>query len=379
MDRRRLKRTMLTSSIRRHAHELGFDLVGFTPADPLEGAEFYARWVTLGYAGEMEYLKRHLDRRRDPRKLVAGARSVICVGMLYYQPAARTPDPLSGTLACYARGDDYHDVVKARLADLWRGVVEAAGHTPRGRYYVDTAPVLERELASRAGLGWWGKNTCLINPRLGSFVLIGEIITDLVLEYDQPAVDHCGTCTRCLEACPTEAFPEAYVLDARRCLSYLTIEHRGPIPLDLRPRLGNRVLGCDVCQDVCPWNRRVTRASEPAFGAREGLDPASLIELLRLDAEAFSARFRRHPAKRPKRRGLLRNVAVALGNSGCQEAVPHLVHALTDAEPLVRGHAAWALGQLGGAEARRGLSHALKLESDEEVIQEIQAALGALT
>jgi len=369
---------MLTSSLRRHARELGFDLVGIAPADPLEGVQFYARWLALGYAGEMEYLKRHLDRRHDPRKLVAGARSVICVGMKYHQPAAPTPDALSGTLACYARGDDYHDVVKARLADLWHYVVAAAGNAPRGRCYVDTAPVLERELASRAGLGWRGKNTCLINSRQGSFFFLGEIITDLVLEYDQPAVARCGTCTRCLEACPTEAFPEPYLLDARRCLSYLTIEHRGPIPLALRSKLGNRVLGCDVCQDVCPWNRRVTRAPEPAFAPREGLDPASLIDLLRLDAEAFSARFRRHPAKRPKRRGLLRNVAVALGNSGCQEAVPHLVRALTDAEPLIRSHAAWALGQLGGAEAHRGLSHALELESDEEVMQEIQAALGTL-
>lgn len=366
---------MLTSSIRRHAHDLGFALVGFAPADPLEGAQLYARWLALGYAGEMEYLKRHLDRRRDPRTLVPGARSVICVGMPYYQPEARPPDPLSGSLACYARGDDYHDIVKARLADLWRGVVEAAGGGAQGRYYVDTAPVLERELACRAGLGWRGKNTCLINTRQGSYFFLGEIITDLVLQYDRPAADRCGTCTRCLVACPTEALPEAYLLDSRRCLSYLTIEHRGSIPLDLRPRLGNRILGCDVCQDVCPWNRRVNRAPEPAFGAREGLDPASLIELLGLDAEAFSARFRRHPAKRPKRRGLLRNVAVALGNSGCRDAVPHLVHALTDAEPLIRGHAAWALGQLGGTEARQGLSHALELESDEEVIQEIQATL----
>ena len=369
---------MLTARIRQHAHDLGFALVGFAPADPLEGARFYARWLELGYAGEMEYLKRNLDRRCDPRHLVEGARSVISVGMAYYQPAAPAPDPLSATLACYARGDDYHDVVKARLAQLWRAVVEAADTTPQGRYYVDTAPVLERELACRAGLGWRGKNTCLINTRLGSFFFLGEIITDLVLEYDQPAVDHCGTCTRCLEACPTGALPEAYALDARQCLSYLTIEHRGAIPLHLRSRLGSRVLGCDVCQDVCPWNRRATPALEPAFAAREGLAPAALIELLRLDAEAFSKRFRRHPAKRPKRRGLLRNVAVALGNSGCQEAVPHLVHALADEEPLIRGHAAWALGQLGGYEARRGLSQSLEQECDEEVVEEIRAALRAL-
>ena len=365
----------LTEKIRSKAGELGFDLVGFTPAEPLAGAQFYARWLALGFAGEMDYLARNMEERADPGRMVPGAKTVICLGMNYFQETPEAGSPLQGSVACYARGDDYHDLVKKRLLTLWDYIGEVSGQAVSGRVYVDTAPVLERELAQRAGLGWWGKNTCLINMRRGSYFFLAEIILDLELDWDQPAADHCGTCTRCLDACPTQAFPEPYVLDASRCISYLTIELKGSIPLPLRSSMGNWIFGCDICQDVCPWNRKAAVAAEPAFQARSGLDSPSLTLLLAMDSKAFNGQFRRNPAKRPKRRGLLRNVAVALGNSGDRAAVPALARALDDEEPLVRGHAAWALGRLGGEEARLALQKALEGETSTMVIEEIHQAL----
>ena len=377
----------LTQRVEQQARELGFDLVGVAPAAPLEGDAFYARWLALGYAGEMEYLHRYRDRRRDPRRLVPGARSVLCLGLHYGPEAPDLTGPLDGRLARYARGDDYHDIFKKRLAQLWEWMRLQAGREtgpqagretggePMGRYFVDTAPVLERELAARAGLGWRGKNTCLISQQQGSWFLLGEIVSSLELDPSEPAVDRCGTCTRCLDACPTGALPQAYVLDARRCISYLTIELVGAIPDHLRPGVGNWVLGCDICQEVCPWNRRAPPRREPAFAPRDGLSPPHLPHLLSLNRDAFNALFRRHPGKRPKRRGVLRNAAVALGNSGRAEAVPVLARALGDEEALVRGHAAWGLGQLGGDEAIRALEEAQGREGDAEVRDEIRRAL----
>jgi epoxyqueuosine reductase len=368
----------LKGKIQEKALELGFSLVGVTPADPLQGAEFYASWVALGYAGEMEYLTRYLDKRAAPKEMVPGAQSVVCLGMEYYQPTPETDEPLRGRFAAYARGDDYHDVIKKRLFALWDYMRAEAGEEVEGRVYVDTAPVLERELAQRAGLGWWGKNTCLINKRKGSNFFLSEIVSTLELAPDEPATDHCGTCTRCLDACPTDAFAEPYVLDASRCISYLTIELKGAIPRELRRGMGDWVYGCDICQDVCPWNRRAEAAKEPAYASRPGLDRPDLREWIALDRDAFNEKFRRNPAKRPKRRGLLRNVAVALGNSGDERAVAPLVVALRDEEVLVRGHAAWGLGQLGGEEAEAALRERLPLEEDETVRAEIVLALDDL-
>ena len=364
----------LKEEIRARARDLGFDLVGFAPADPLEGAEFYARWLAQGYAGEMEYLLRHRSKRADPAQLVPGAQSVICLGFNYYQPTADTIDPLRGRIAAYARGDDYHDLLKTRLRELWDFIRQ---QTPdaEGRYYVDTAPVLERELARRSGLGWWGKNTCLINKRAGSHFFLAEIITTLSLEYDTPATDHCGSCTRCMDACPTNAFPEPYVLDARRCISYLTIELKGAIPRPLRAGMGNWIFGCDICQDVCPWNSKAVRASEPSLHSRADLDDPWLLDLIELEPHDFNARFKRNPGKRPKRRGMLRNVAVALGNAGRTEAIPALEKALEDAEAVVRGHVAWALGRIGGERSRKILETALAVENDDDVRAEIRLAL----
>ena len=375
-------RNSLTAEIRSAAKAVGFDLVGIAPADPLEGAEYFARWLALGYAGEMDYLERNRDKRTDPSQIVPGAKSVVCVGLRYLGANDRTgapaEDPPTGRIAAYARGNDYHDVMKEKLATLWKGICEIAGPATRGRYSVDTAPVLERELAARAGLGWWGKNTCLIDRREGSYFFLGQIITDLQLEYDEPDVDHCGSCTRCLDACPTGAFPEPYVLDSRRCISYLTIELKGAIPVDLRHDMGSWIFGCDICQDVCPWNKQPTPAREPAFEPRDGLDQPSLTRILGMDRDNFNAQFRRNPVKRAKRRGLLRNTAVALGNSGSPAAVPALIRALKDEEPLVRGHAAWALGKLGGTEARTALGHALDTECESDVVAEIERAIEML-
>ncbi|MBT7550957.1 MAG: tRNA epoxyqueuosine(34) reductase QueG [Gemmatimonadetes bacterium] len=364
----------LTTQIRRKARDLGFTAIGFTPATPLAGAQFYAHWVAMGYAGQMHYLEKYLDKREDPRKLVPGARTAICLGMDYYQPSPET-EPLHGQIACYARGDDYHEVIKKRLAELWEFMLKTAGADTQGRYFVDTAPVLERELAQRAGLGWWGKNTCLIDKRRGSYFFLAEIITDLELDYDEPAPDHCGTCTRCLDACPTDAFPEPYVLDATRCISYLSIELKESIPRDLRQGMGNWIFGCDICQQVCPWNRKPEPAPEPSYKSRPTLDNPSLLDLIQLDHDAFNDLFRRNPAKRPKRKGFLRNVAVALGNSGTQEAIPVLIPALDDEEPLVRAHVAWALGQLGGSEAKEALVRRLTTEEEAEVRVELEEAL----
>jgi epoxyqueuosine reductase len=372
----------LTQYVQIEAQRLGFDLVGITSAEPLQAATFNAQWVAQGYAGNMAWLERNLDKRADPGLLVPGARTVICLGMHYDPPGAEQPADSTdrgpqGRMARYARGDDYHDLIKSRLAELWKGIQSKAGEDIEGRYYVDTAPVLERELAARAGLGWWGKNTMLINRRVGSYFLLAEVITTVELEYDSPATDHCGTCTACLDACPTQAFPEPYVLDARRCISYLNIELKTAIPQDLRGGMGDWLLGCDICQDVCPWNRSAPATRESAFHARPGLDPVDLLELIVMDRDAFNERFRRNPAKRPKRRGMLRNAAIALGNAGKADVtVPVLVEVLLkEEEPLVRSHVVWALGKLGGKQAREALESARDVEQDAEVQQEISDAL----
>jgi epoxyqueuosine reductase len=332
----------------------------------------------------MAWLERNVDKRADPGLLVPGARTVICLGRHYDPPGNEQPADSTGTgpqgrMARYARGDDYHDLIKSRLAELWKGIQNGAGEDLEGRDYVDTSPVLERELAARTGLGWWGKNTMLINRRVGSYFLLAELITTVKLQYDSPATDHCGSCTRCLDACPTQAFPEPYVLDARRCISYLNIELKTALPQNLRQGMGDWLLGCDICQDVCPWNRRAPKTQEQAFHARPGLYPVDLLELITLDRDTFNERFRRNPAKRPKRRGMLRNAAVALGNAGqANVTVPVLAQVLLkEEEPLVQARVAWALGQLGGSQAREALESAKDLEQDAGVQQEISDALAS--
>lgn len=336
----------LEQLIKAQACGLGFDLVGMTSLGPMETASVFDEWVAHGYAGEMDYLSRGADKRRDSRLPVPGTTSAIVVGLDY---GGRAP---SGPIARYARGDDYHDVMVAKLDALREWLESEMGRPVRGKVYVDTGPVLERDLARRAGLGWFGKNTNLVNPRIGSFLFIGALLVDVDLLPDKPfEADRCGTCTRCLDACPTGAFVEPRVLDARRCISYLTIELKSAIPEDLRGQMGSHLYGCDICQDVCPYNVKFAQElSELAFAPRANLgnpDARSLArELLAMDDDAFRAAFRRSPIKRAKRRGLVRNAAVVLGNIGNEEDTPALARAAHDPEPLVRQHVAWALDQI---------------------------------
>ena len=302
--------------IKAQAYGLGFDLVGITTLGPVETAAAFDEWLESGYAGEMEYLARGAEKRADSRRPVPGAKSAIVVALDY---GGREP---SGPVSRYARGDDYHDVMASRLRELHHFVESAVGASVPGKAYVDTGPILERDLARRAGLGWFGKNTMLINPRMGSFFFLGELLLDLDLAPDAPfEADRCGNCHRCLDACPTSAFREPRVLDSTRCISYLTIELKGEIDDALKPAIGEHLYGCDVCQSVCPWNVRFSRAlKEPAFAPRAaiaGKDARTLPrELLTMSDEDFRAAFSGSPMKRAKLRGLKRNAAIVLANVG---------------------------------------------------------------
>ncbi|MBI2346879.1 MAG: tRNA epoxyqueuosine(34) reductase QueG [Deltaproteobacteria bacterium] len=328
---------------------LGFTTVGITTVDPFQewGGQLQT-WLQREYQGAMAWMGRNADRRIDIAKVLAGARTIITCTLNYYTPHTQTDDPLRGRISRYAWGDDYHDVMLPRLKELL-DFLFALDPSAEGLAYVDTGPVMEKPWAARAGLGWQGKHTNLIDPQRGSWFFIGEIITTLSQEFypSQPPLTKgrslCGKCTACIDICPTRAIIAPYLLDARRCISYLTIEHPGPIPEDLRPLMGNHIYGCDLCQEVCPWNRFATPTPEQAFQPREGnLNPA-LIDLMYLTDPEFNHRFQGSPIKRIKRRRLLRNVAVALGNSKNPRAIPALQHALNDPELLIREHAAWAL------------------------------------
>jgi len=332
-----------------HAYALGFDLVGIAPLGPAETSRAFEEWLQEGRAGAMHYLERGAEKRRDSRLPLPGTTHAIVVAMDY---GGREP---SGPVARYARGDDYHDVMDAKLRELHRRIESDAGRAVLGKPYVDTGPLLERDLARRAGLGWFGKNTNLIHPERGSFFFLGALVLDLELATDAPfEADRCGTCTRCLDACPTQAITAPRELDARRCISYLTIELREEIPIELRSAIGELVYGCDICQEVCPWNARFARYApygspmQPR-AAIVGKDARTLArELLAMTQAEFSAAFRNSPMKRAKLRGLKRNAAVVLGNVGTADDVAVLTRALDDDEPLVREHAKWALARLRG-------------------------------
>ncbi len=295
----------------------------------------------------MEWLARNSSKRLDPQLVLPGVRSVVTLAVSYAVPdRPRAEDPSRGVVARYARYRDYHDVLAEPLRELAALLDVLGGPGARSLWYVDTGPILERDLAQRAGLGFVGKHTNLISRRLGNWFFLAEILTTLELEPDAPEGNRCGRCTRCLEACPTGALPAPFTLDARRCISYLTIELKGSIPEALRPLIGNRIYGCDDCLAACPWNRFAQEASLLKAHAREDLAEPDLLELLGLDAAAFKARFAGSPVLRTKRRGLLRNVCVALGNVGGPEALPALERAASDPEPLIAEHAAWAAGQI---------------------------------
>jgi epoxyqueuosine reductase len=357
------------STIAADAHALGFTLAGCAPLAPLGKTTFLTRWLADGRAGEMRWLAERMAERNDPTLLVPWARSVIALGYPYRPPPPPPLDwraTLRGRIAAYALGADYHDRVRALLR-LCAERLSRQFPGARFRAHVDTGAVIEREWAMRAGLGSIGKNTLVLDRERGSYLFLAELFTDLALPAAPVPADHCGGCARCHVACPTGALGPGYTMDPRRCLAYLTIEHRSAIPVALRPPLENWIFGCDVCQEACPWNGG---SPEP----NEALAPY-LPDLLALDVDGFRARFGRTAIARTKRRGLLRNVPVALGNSGNPDAVPALVVALADPEPLVRGHAAWALGRLGGGAARHALAVAVRREPDPGARGEIEAAL----
>jgi epoxyqueuosine reductase len=356
----------LTERVKGLALAVGFDLAGVARAEPGPDTGFLREWLARGYAGEMTWIGRRVEERIDPRRVLDGARSAVALGLVYEQPdeaslasgSLRAPSavaspPASLRVARYAGGADYHGVLIDRVRALEAGLPALAGRPVRSRGYVDTGPVLERTIAARAGLGWIGKNTCLIHPRLGSHVFLGVVLTDLDLEPDAPEPDHCGTCRACLDACPTQAFPEPHVLDATRCISYTTIEARGPIPEPLRAAHGSWGFGCDACQDVCPWNTRERRRVPPdAAGLRAQLAPRpewrapSLAWVLALTEPAWREAVRGTALTRARWRGLLRNALVVAGNSGDRALVPLVRCHAEGPDPLLAEHARWALARL---------------------------------
>ena len=336
----------LHERLKTQARALGFELVGIAPAAPADGFAHLQEWLAQGFAGTMDYMHRNGPAREHPRSILPEVRSVVMVGLNYFPGPVDDPPPLHGRVARYAGGADYHDVLRAKLKELLHWVQADAPGT-WGRAVVDTAPLLERDFARRAGLGWFGKNTMLLHKKLGSYFLLGALLLDLELPVDEPfATQHCGTCTRCLDACPTDAFAGPYQLDARRCISYLTIELRGPVPDDLRAGVGDWLFGCDVCQEVCPWNRKAPIGAESSLQPKESGLQVDLVELLAISDDEFRTRFKHTPLWRTGRAGLLRNAALVLGNRGDPAALPALERAASDADPLVRDAATWALERL---------------------------------
>ena len=358
--------------IRHRALELGFEGFGVAPPDVGESGQWFQQWLAQNFDGEMQYMKRGEAKRLDLDLVLPGVKSVICLSTSYFT-TPRTlkylEEPETGDISNYALNLDYHDLIQPRLRQLEACLGEVFPGC-RTKSYVDTGPILEKPLAEKAGLGWIGKHTNLLTEGVGSYYFLSEILVDVALPPSEAAEDHCGTCTACIDICPTGAIIAPYVLDARKCISYLTIELKGAIPHEYRKALGNRIYGCDDCQIVCPWNSYAVATEEPAFQEREGVK--ELINLMQLDDESFRSRFRKSPVKRIKRRGLLRNVAVALGNSGQMEAVPALTQALSDPEPLIRSHVVWALGELLGQGAVPLLEQRLSGEADAEVLAEIE-------
>jgi epoxyqueuosine reductase len=387
----------LTERLKARALEVGFDIVGITAVSASNHAAFYREWIAMGRHGDMQYLAREdaVLRRMEPVLAWPGLRSAIVVGLNYYtkeedegegkgEGSRRRGGSGRGIVARYARGRDYHKVIKTKLLRLLEWLEQEVGRElPAARAYVDTGPVLERELAQRAGLGWFGRNTMLIDPRRGSYFFLGALLVEVELENDQPfSEDRCGSCQACVDACPTGALlgrdhNGAPQIDATRCISYLTIENRGPIPRELRPLIGNRIFGCDICQEVCPWNNQkfVQITRETDFAARDQVNYCELLELMALTESQWDELSRGSAIRRAKRSGFLRNVAVALGNWGSPAAVPVLVQSLGDAEPLVRGHAAWALSRIPSSPSLDALRNRRALESDPWVLEEIDLAL----
>jgi epoxyqueuosine reductase len=371
----------LTNEIKAFCHEQSFDLVATCPAIAPDGLQRFHDWLEAGYHGEMQYLETRRDAYAHPAHVLDGARSIVVLATHYKTAEPQALGKATARISRYAWGaEDYHDLIHRRL----RAVREFISQRVPGahvRGVVDTAPLLEREFAKLAGIGWQGKNTMLISKRAGSYFFLSCLLVDFELAYDAPhETDHCGTCTACLDACPTNAFVKPNQLDARRCISYLTIELRDPIPRELRSGIGDWLFGCDICQDVCPWNRHAPQVEVPAFVPADNCNPVDLLALFELDEAAFRQRFRHTPLWRAKRRGILRNAAIVLGNQGNASGVQSLERGLSDPEPLVRGASAWGLAQIGTkrssqrAGCKRLLCARLQIEQDDTVLSEIRYA-----
>ena len=363
----------LKAEISRRAKALGFDSIGMTAAEPApDNARNLSQYLALGHHGTMDWLARDPERRASPTGLWPDARSVIVLGTNYgpaVSPLAALDVKTEGAVSVYAQGRDYHDLLKKRLKALARWLHGETGAALK--VFVDTAPVMEKPLAQRAGLGWQGKHTNLVSREFGSWLFLGEIYLALDLPPDEPETDHCGGCQRCLDICPTNAFPGPYQLDARRCISYLTIEHKGQVPREFRTAIGNRIYGCDDCLAVCPWNKFAQRTEEPSFLPRAALSPATLADLAGLDDARFRTAFAGSPIKRIGRDRFVRNVLIAIGNSGAPELATVALDLLSDPAPVVRGMAVWALSKLA-PESLAGYRHA---ETDGDVLTEWAEAL----
>jgi len=335
----------LKQAIIEKSRQLGFSLAGVTLPTPPPHYTTFENWLAQDHHGNMGYLanERSCTRRANPLEILPECKSILVLATPYSPPDQKTT-PATGRIASYARGLDYHDILPARMQELVQFIEGQVQGPVKNRYYTDTGPILERDLAQRAGIGWIGKNTCLINPNRGSYFFISEILLDLELEPDPPfTTDHCGTCTRCMQACPTQCILPNRTLDARRCISYLTIELKDDIPEDLRDKIGSWIFGCDICQMVCPWNRFASQG-DSAF---DNINPPhTLTEELALTPQAFNQHFKQSPIKRTKRRGYLRNVAVAIGNTGNMHDLPMLQNALQDDEPMIQSHAKWAMEKI---------------------------------
>ena len=346
--------TEIKAGLLRRASAVGFDLCRIAPAaEPRHAKEFRA-WLDSGSGADMDWIARGAEKRCDPQKVLPGARSVIALAMNYWQGDQKGRSGARGRIARYAWGDDYHEVMEKKLRELDALLAAAGG---RQKIYVDTGPVLERDFAAEAGIGWHGKSTMLLNRQLGTWFFLGEIFTTLELPSDPPQVPRCGSCTRCIDACPTGAITAPHQLDARRCISYLTIELKGSIPLEFRPMIGDRIYGCDDCLDACPWNRFAQVSRESAFAARPAVERMRLRDFLALDDGQFREMFRGSPIKRIKRRGFLRNVCVALGNVGTRDDLPALAGAARDCEPLIAEHADWAIERIEQRSRKDVLPH----------------------
>lgn len=336
----------LEQQVKDHAMQLGFDLVGIASASDSQTYPEFLNWLANDYAGEMHYMHQHAQARQHPQSILNNVRSIVMVALNYHHRSEEKLPENHGRVARYARGQDYHEVMRAKLNQLLTSVQTFIPNC-QGRGVVDTAPLLERDFARQAGMGWYGKNTMLLSKHLGSYFLLGALLLDQELQADAPhASSHCGTCTACLRACPTEAFPEPGVLDSRKCISYLTIELRDAIPMNLRNDLGDWLFGCDICQEVCPWNRKAPLAGNIPILDRPELATVDLLELLQLSEEEFRRRFRGTPLFRTKRKGVLRNAAIVLGNIGTSSAIPILTSTTNDPEPLIREAAIWAIEQI---------------------------------